>query len=104
MDLYEVKILRQTSLVRWTVLETLVVRARNPLEAKRVAVDVANEQWPRTVGHAAVGTPFSRSRVGYSKLSGERVTLEVQRLEDPEVSGWCYPVAGALKTYSYTFR
>jgi hypothetical protein len=70
---------------------TLVERAASHKDAKKAAVDVLNEMWPKR------GQRFS-------KMSGVRVELSVDELVESESGpGYCYPVLRAAHVYHYTF-
>jgi len=70
-------------------LPVLVVRAPLPHDAKRVAVDVLCEMWPRG-----------------SKMSGVPVKLFVDELIEPENGGqgYCYPLWSVGHIYKHTFK
>lgn len=75
------------------MLTVIVVRAKAPKQAKLVAVDVANEMWPK-------------GDQKYSKMSGVPVELSVDELIEPENggTGYCYPARFAPRVFRYTFK
>lgn len=68
----------------------LVVRAKNYVQAKKVATDVLEEM----------------CLVGHGDLKGVIVRLTIDPLAEPENggTGYCYPVAGKDRVYMHTFK